>query len=71
MNTNPGSSSAISAGCVCPRLDNGHGSVSLARDRGGWVIFTDCPLHGVGGSAPAEIPAQNHPQTDLPVRTDG
>lgn len=41
----PGSDAAIAAGCTCPVLDNGHGNVGLARDRGGWIIVVGCPLH--------------------------
>lgn len=55
----PGSPAAISRGCECPRLDNGHGNVELARDRGGWWQFSDCPVHGVlAGGQPAPIPEQ-------------
>lgn len=42
----PGSDHALNAGCCCPVMDNGHGSESLAKDRGGWVVNADCPLHG-------------------------
>lgn len=52
----PGHDEAIDAGCTCAVLDNGHGNLAAARDRGGYWIFTDCPLHGVGGSHPAEWP---------------
>jgi hypothetical protein len=55
---NPGSDLARENGCHCPVLDNGHGSESLARDRGGWIIFSDCPLHGWGGTHPPLVPAQ-------------
>ena len=51
----PGSDTAIAAGCTCPVLDNGHGNVGLARDRGGWWMFSDCPVHG---EHPAPIPQQ-------------
>lgn len=51
----PGSRKAIAAGCSCPVLDNGHGNLGLARDRGGWIMFSDCAVHG---PAPAPIPAQ-------------
>ena len=54
----PGHPDACVAGCICPRLDNGHGSTALARDRGGWIIASDCPLHGIGGSRRAIIPPQ-------------
>lgn len=54
----PGGAEARERGCTCPALDNGHGNVELARDRGGWLIVSDCPLHGVGGSHPAKIPGQ-------------
>jgi hypothetical protein len=33
----PGGDDAVAQGCSCPRLDNGHGDVGLAEDRGGWV----------------------------------
>lgn len=44
---NPGSPEAKTAGCTCPVLDNAHGA-GLGGDGAsfGWVIFTDCPLHG-------------------------
>ena len=58
----PGSTAARDAGCICPVLDNGRGNLAPARDRGGWVMFTDCPVHGPG---PAPIPAQEHPQVVL------
>jgi hypothetical protein len=51
----PGSDAARAAGCACPVLDNGHGSVELARDRGGWSQRSDCPVHG---PQPAPIPLQ-------------
>jgi hypothetical protein len=41
----PGSDAALDKGCICPVLDNGHGNTGLARDRGGWIIVTGCPLH--------------------------
>ena len=48
---NPGSDEAISAGCRCPVMDNGHGRGYLGGvtdDKGQTVyIFSgDCPLHG-------------------------
>jgi len=49
----PGSRAARDAGCICPVLDNGHGNVEAARDRGGWWQFTDCPVHG---PEPAPVP---------------
>lgn len=41
----PGSREALDAGCICPVLDNGHGNLSLAQDRGGWWITVGCPIH--------------------------
>ncbi len=41
----PGSAAAREHGCICPRIDNGHGNVGLARDRGGWIIVVGCPAH--------------------------
>lgn len=58
----PGSRAAIDAGCVCPVMDNAHGDIEHARDRGGWWQRSDCPVHG---PEPAPIPAQRHPQVDL------
>jgi hypothetical protein len=44
---NPGSDEAITAGCLCPRIDNGHGK-GIGGDgaRFGWVIREGCPIHG-------------------------
>jgi len=42
----PGSDQAISKGCTCPVLDNGHGNEELGRTRGFWMS-EDCPLHGL------------------------
>lgn len=38
---NPGSNEAISQGCTCPVLDNGHGR----RNDGWFVMSIGCPLH--------------------------
>jgi hypothetical protein len=44
---NPGSDEAITQGCTCPVLDNGHGCGRV--DANGqpmfWINFK-CPLHG-------------------------
>lgn len=63
----PGGDHALVQGCACPVLDNGHGDITLARDRGGWWITSDCPLHGRGGTqlAHTEIPARNGPHIVL------
>lgn len=47
---NPGSDNAITQGCTCPILDNGHGNPELGKIRG-WWITEGCPLH-----APAGLP---------------
>lgn len=41
----PGSDTAVSEGCTCPRMDNAYGAgrFGLGHD---WIINTDCPLHG-------------------------
>lgn len=41
---NPGSNEAISLGCTCPVLDNGHGDEDLGRIRG-FYITHGCPVH--------------------------
>ena len=42
---NPGSSEAITAGCLCPVLDNNHGR--HVPWPGDWWINANCPLHGL------------------------
>jgi hypothetical protein len=56
----PGGDTARWRGCLCPPIDNGRGDIELARDRGGWVIVSDCPLHGLAGTERerTEVPAQ-------------
>lgn len=44
----PGSDAAISKGCTCPRMDNGHGEGFLWNGKQSWWIAADCPLHGTG-----------------------
>lgn len=40
----PGSPEAITAGCKCPVIDNGHGLGYLGQ-AGVYVYNEDCPLH--------------------------
>lgn len=42
---NPGSTLALKKGCLCPVLDNNHGSGS-SWGPGKWWVNADCPLHG-------------------------
>ena len=39
----PGSDTALEAGCLCPVLDNGHGH----KDPNWTVRRYDCPVHGI------------------------
>ena len=50
---NPGSDSAISAGCTCPVLDNHRGWGSV-YGKGKFWINRNCPIHGMNhnGDAP-------------------
>lgn len=41
----PGTLAAVTAGCLCPVLDNAHGFGYLAQE-GNYVMRLDCPLHG-------------------------
>jgi hypothetical protein len=41
---NPGSDEALSMGCICPVLDNGHGRMPPYPPSGWWVT-EGCPLH--------------------------
>jgi hypothetical protein len=41
---NPGSESAVAAGCTCPVVDNQHGSL-VGGD--GFYLNVSCPLHGL------------------------
>ena len=41
----PGSDEALTAGCKCPVLDNGHGTGS-GWGPGKFWVNGDCPLHG-------------------------
>ena len=41
---NPGSRLAVTIGCTCPLLDNGHGDDEIGRIRG-FYISEDCPVH--------------------------
>jgi hypothetical protein len=45
---NPGSDDAISAGCLCPVMDNGHGRCA-PYPPDGWWITVGCPVHAPGG----------------------
>lgn len=47
---NPGSSAALSAGCLCPRLDNCNGKfppygTDPTTGEGRWVVVVGCPIH--------------------------
>lgn len=47
---NPGSPEAVSQGCICAVLDNGHGRgwMGGAKDRNGetlFVVTVGCPVH--------------------------
>ena len=46
----PGSKEAITAGCVCPVLDNNHGAgikfIVKGKEEINYWINADCPLHG-------------------------
>lgn len=42
---NPGSPEAVSAGCECPILDNGHGRGYMGQ-RNVFSINTQCIIHG-------------------------
>jgi hypothetical protein len=37
----PGSNEALSIGCQCPVLDNGHGRLPPEM----WVVVDGCPVH--------------------------
>lgn len=41
----PGSDAAIAKGCICPRMDNGHGEGFPWNGKRSWLIHRDCPLH--------------------------
>jgi hypothetical protein len=41
---NPGSPEAVAAGCICPVLDNNHGSFAPFADEG-WWLNGRCPVH--------------------------
>lgn len=44
---NPGSPSAIEAGCKCAVIDNGHGRGYMGQPDV-FVITAGCPVHGPG-----------------------
>lgn len=44
MKANPGSRLALTIGCTCPVLDNGHGNDEIGNIRG-FYISGDCPVH--------------------------
>jgi hypothetical protein len=48
---NPGSISAVGAGCTCPTIDNRHGAGAYNGKPGEFWINGDCPLHGAKGKA--------------------
>lgn len=56
----PGSDEAIEAGCVCPVIDNGHGSMELAQDRGGFWHTDACPIHGTNSSWSDPVAVESH-----------
>ena len=49
---NPGSREAVDAGCICPVMDNGHGSGWMGGVKNPetgevmFVIVEGCPVHG-------------------------
>ncbi len=45
MIPNPGSDAAIARGCICPMLDNEHGTDVLLNDEHLFWINADCPVH--------------------------
>jgi hypothetical protein len=45
MHYNPGSPASIVDGCVCPMILNDAG-VAPPYPPNGWLVRTDCPLHG-------------------------
>lgn len=48
-NPKPGSPAAVSRGCTCHILDNGHGHGGYGDGiRRCWWIDENCPLHGKG-----------------------
>ena len=48
---NPGSREALSKGCRCPVMDNGHGAGWMGRGSEGiFVISADCPIHSSAAS---------------------
>ncbi len=50
---NPGSNAARAQGCVCPVLDNNHGT-SPPWPPNGWWISEECPIHGAGWKEPSD-----------------
>lgn len=46
---NPGSPEAVSLGCTCPILDNGHGKGSYSHGPGMFYFSSDCPIHSKEG----------------------
>lgn len=55
----PGAPRAVAEGCICPRMDNGHGrgAGGLADDGTPLYWITDgCPLHAPTPEAPDEQP---------------
>lgn len=55
MTPNPGSEAAVSLGCTCPAIDNGHGLGSGHGDKQFWIT-EGCPLHARSPSPKPESP---------------
>lgn len=63
LTPSPGSSKAVSAGCTCPVIDNGHGTGCGRVDDKGNPLFwmnQECPIHGY--AEPTAIPAEEGPR---------
>ena len=42
---NPGSDEAVEQGCICPRIDNGHGKGIMIKGKRDFWVVVGCPLH--------------------------
>ena len=51
---NPGSNEALSLGCTCPVMDNGHGRGNMGQPHV-FVYSVGCPVHDVQTTTPAPM----------------
>jgi len=61
LKPNPGSNTAVAAGCICPVIDNHYGAGRGGEGaRYGWFHNGNCTLHGFADETPLPDPKAGH-----------